>query len=76
MNFKLLSPADAKKQLCDSQKILNKRCYANQRRKEAAEKATAHLSARVKRIHPTGGSAQYLLMDGWFTMPAILVTLA
>jgi hypothetical protein len=71
-----LSSADAKKRLCDSQQILDKRSCAYQRRKEATEKATAHLEAMVKRILSTGVSAKYLLMDSWFTMPATVVTLA
>jgi hypothetical protein len=33
--FALLSSSDAKKRLCDSQKVLDKRCCAYQRRKEA-----------------------------------------
>jgi hypothetical protein len=76
MDFALLSSADPKKRLCDSQKVLDKRCCAYQRRKEATEKATAHLEAMVKRILAAGVSAQYLLMDSWFTMPATVVTLA
>ena len=76
MDFALLSSAQAKKRLCDSQKILDKRCCAYQRRKEATEKTTAHLEAMVKRILSAGVSAQYLLMDSWFTMPATVATLA
>jgi hypothetical protein len=76
MDFALLSCVDAKKRLCDSQKALDKHCCAYQRRKEATEKTTAHLEAMVKRILAAGVSAQYLLMDSWFTMPAIVVTLA
>lgn len=76
MDFALLSSADAKKRLCDSQKALDKRCCAYQRRKEATQKATAHLETMVKRILSTGVSAKYLLMDSWFTMPTTVVTLA
>ncbi len=76
MDFALLSSADAKKRLCDSKKVLDKRCCAYQRRKEATEKATAHLENMVKRILSTGVSAKYLLMDSWFTMPATVVALA
>jgi hypothetical protein len=76
MDFALLSSSDAKKRLCDSQKVLDKRCCAYQRRKEATEKATAHLENMVKRILSTGVSAKYLLMDSWFTMPATVVALA
>jgi len=76
MDFALLSSSDANKRLCDSQKTLDKRCCAYQRRKEATEKATAHLETMVKRILSTGVSAKYLLMDSWFTMPATVITLA
>ena len=76
LDFSLLSSADAKKRLCDSQKVLDKRCCAHQRRKEAIIKATVHLEAMVKRILSTGIQAQYLLMDSWYTMPAIVTALA
>jgi hypothetical protein len=76
MDFALLSSSDAEKRLCDSQKTLDKRCCAYGRRKEATQKATAHLETMVKRILSTGVSAKYLLMDSWFTMPATIVTLA
>jgi len=76
MDFALLSSSDAKKRLCDSQKILDKRCCAYQRCKEATEKATAHLETMVKRILSAGVCAKYLLMDSWFTMPATVATLA
>lgn len=76
MDFALLSSSDAEKRLCDSQKALDKRCCAYQRRKEATEKATSHLETMVKRILSAGVSAKYLLMDSWFTMPATVTTLA
>jgi len=76
LDFSLLSSADAKKRLCGSQKAVDKRCCAHQRRKEATDKATEHLEAMVKRILSTGIRAQYLLMDSWFTMPAIVTVLA
>jgi len=76
LDFSLLSSADAKKRLCDSQKAVDKRCCAHQRRKEATDKATEHLETMVKRILSTGIRAQYLLMDSWFTMPAIVTALA
>jgi len=76
LDFSLLSSTDAKKRLCDSQKAIDKRCCAHQRRKEAITKATLHLETMVKRILSTGINAQYLLMDSWFTMPAIVTALA
>jgi hypothetical protein len=76
LDFSLLSSADAKKRLCESQKTIDKRCCAHQRRKEAIIKATLHLEAMIKRILATGINAQYLLMDSWFTLPAIVTALA
>lgn len=76
LDFSLLSAADAKKRLCDSRKVLDKRCCAHQRRKEATVKATGHLETMVKRILTAGIGAQYLLMDSWFTMPATVTALA
>jgi len=75
-DFSLLSSMDAKKRLCDSQKVVDKRCCAYHRRKEATIKITGHLESMVKRILSTGIQAQYLLMDSWFTMPATVALLA
>jgi hypothetical protein len=76
LDFSLLSSADAKKRLYDSQKVIDKRCCAHQRRKEAIVKATGHLEAMVQRILSSGIRAQYLLMDSWFMMPATVSALA
>jgi hypothetical protein len=76
LDFSLLSSTDAKKRLCDSQKSMDKRCCAHQRRKEATVKATGHLETMIKRILSAGIHAQYLLMDSWFTMPATVTALA
>ncbi len=76
LDFSLLSSSNAKKRLCDSQKVIDKRCCAHQRRKEAVVKATGHLETMVKRVLSTGIHAQYLLMDSWFTMPATVTALA
>ena len=76
LDFSLLSSADAKKRLCDSQKPVDKRCCAHQRRTEATAKATEHLENMVKRIRSAGIRAHYLLMDSWFTMPATVTALA
>lgn len=76
LDFALLSSSDAKNRLYDSHKILDKRCCAYQRRKEATIKATAHLENMVKRVLAAGVTAKYLVMDSWFTMPANIVALA
>ena len=49
-------------------------CTSTQKR--GNRKATEHLETMVKRILSTGIRAQYLLMDSWFTMPAIVTALA
>jgi len=76
LDFSLLSSSDAQKRICGSQKSLDKRCCAYQRRKEAITKSTELLEAMVKRILAKGIHAQYLLMDSWFMMPATITALA
>jgi hypothetical protein len=76
LDFSLLSSSNAKKRLCESQKVLDKRCCAQQRRNEAMVKATGHLETMVKRILSKGFQAKYLLMDSWFIMPTTVTTLA
>ncbi len=76
LDFALLSSSDAKNRFCESQKSMDKRCCAYQRRKEATVKATENLVSMVKRILATGIHARYLLMDSWFTMPATVTALS
>lgn len=76
LDFSLLSSADAKNRLCESQKHLDKRCCAWQRRKEATQKATSHLVPMIKRVLSMGITAKYLLMDSWFMMPANITAVA
>ena len=76
LDFVLLSSADSKKRVCNGTKDVDKRCCAYQRRKEATEKATSHLSTMVERILSAGISAKYLLMDSWFIMPVTVIALA
>ena len=75
VDFCLLSSKQTKNRHCESRKRLDKRFCAYQRRKEATEKATAHLQKIVKRALAAGTRAQYILMDSWFTMPATLIAL-
>lgn len=75
LDFLLLSSSNPKKRLCESHKMLDKRCCGYQRRKEATIKATAHLGPMVKRILSAGIRAKYLLMDSWFTMPTTVCAL-
>lgn len=76
LDFSLLSSSDAQKRICDNQKLLDQRCCAYQRRKEAITKSTELLETMVKRILAKGIQAQYLLMDSWFMMPATIAILA
>lgn len=75
LDFALLSSANAQKRIHDSQKRLDKRCCAYQRRKEATIKATENLQDMVKRALSAGVKARYLVMDSWFTMPANIIKL-
>ena len=75
VDFALLASKQASNRFCESRKCLDKRCCAYQRRKEATEKATAHLQDMVKRVLAVGIRAKYLLMDSWFTAPATVIAL-
>jgi hypothetical protein len=75
LDFSLLSSSNAKNRFCESQKSMDKRCCAYQRRREATVKATENLVSMVKRILSSGIHARYLLMDSWFTMPATVARL-
>lgn len=76
VDFALLSSSDAQKRLGHDLKVMDRRCCANQRRREATIKATEHLKGMVNRAFKAGLTARYLLMDSWFTMPATVTTLA
>ena len=76
LDFSLLSSSDSKKRIHESQKVMDKRCCAYQRRKEATVKATDNLVSMVKRIKASGVRARYIVMDSWFTMPATVTKLS
>lgn len=76
VDFALLSSKDATKRIRESQKQMDKRCCAWQRRKEAVIKATDHLHGMVKRALSAGIKANYLVMDSWFTAPANIIQLS
>jgi len=67
LDFALRSSSKGQKRLHRNEKVVDKRCFAYQRRREATQKATAHLADMVRRILATGIKAQYVLMDSWFT---------
>ena len=76
VDFALMSSSDAQKRLGPDLKTMDRRCCANQRRREATVKATTHLNDMVTRAFKAGLTARYLLMDSWFTMPATVASLA
>ncbi len=76
LDFLLLSSAHEKRRVCGHLKTMDKRCCAYRRRKEATAKATQHLEAMIARILSYGINARYLLMDSWFTLPAVVSSLA
>lgn len=51
---------------------LDKRTSGYKRRKEALEKSTDLLPQMVRRALHAGIEAEFLLMDSWFTMPALI----
>ena len=75
LDFALLSSANHKNRFHESHKRMDKRCCAFRRRTEATTKATALLTPMLKRILKSGIHARYVLMDSWFTMPAIVCAL-
>ena len=75
LDFGLLSSGDADKRICDGAKVMDKRCCAWQRRRDAGLKATDNARAMVKRALGAGIKAQYVLMDSWFTMPTTVSAL-
>jgi len=76
LDFCLLSSSDAKKRLCENQKLMDKRCSAWKRRQEAIITAPENLEAMVKRVLATGVRAKHILMDSWFMMPATVTALS
>ena len=76
VDFSLLASSDARKRLGHNRKAMDRRCCAQQRRREATVKATDHLKDMVNRAFKAGLTARYLLMDSWFTMPATVTSLA
>ena len=76
LDFALLSSTDAAKRFYESFKVVDKRCCAYERRKEATIKSTEHLAAMVKRALAAGIDASYILMDSWFAMPKTILAVS
>lgn len=75
MDFALLSSRDPKNRLCEGKRLLDQRCCAAIRRREAVTKSTELLEAMVKRVLANGVEASYILMDSWFGWPSIIMNL-
>jgi hypothetical protein len=75
LDFSLLSSANKKNRYQEITKKIDKRTCGYQRRKEAMSKSTDLLEPMVKRALAAGIKADYLLMDSWFGMPAIIAKL-
>lgn len=76
LDFALLSSADPAKRFYESFKVVDKRCCAWERRKEATIKSTEHLAAMVTRTLAAGIDASYILMDSWFAMPKTILAVS
>jgi len=75
LDFVLCSSAKADKRLQGIKKKLDKRNCGYKRRVEALTKSTDHLETMVKRVLRLGIRADYILMDSWFSFPALLAAL-
>ena len=76
LDFVMGSSANAKSRIQGITKDIDKRTCGHKRRVEAACKATDLLTVMVKRILAAGITADYILMDSWFSFPAVIATLS
>lgn len=76
LDFVLGSSANEKSRIQEAKKLIDKRTCGHQRRLEAVCKATDLLETMIKRVLAAGIDADYLLMDSWFSFPAIIATLS
>jgi hypothetical protein len=74
LDFALLSSANAGNRLCEATKAVDGRSCGAKRRLEAVTKATDLIGPMLRRALATGIRANYLVMDSWFGMPAIIAT--
>lgn len=75
LDFTLMSSAKAKNRLCEMREGLDKRTIGYKRRKEAMNSKPDAVVEMVDRALKAGFSADYLLMDSWFTHAPLLQTL-
>ncbi len=75
IDFALLSSAEGKNRYAEVDSRVDKRSCGFKRRQEAMTKTTELLEPMVERAIRSGVRAKYLLMDSWFSMPAVISTL-
>lgn len=76
LDFVLGSSANKKSRLQEASKPIDKRTCGHRRRQEAVCKATDLLEPMLRRVLAAGIGAGYLLMDSWFSFPAVIATLS
>ncbi|MEJ2691101.1 MAG: transposase [Deltaproteobacteria bacterium] len=76
LDFVLGSSANKKSRLQEAEKPIDKRTCGHKRRLEAVYKTTDLLETMLKRVLAAGIDADYVLMDSWFSFPAVIATLS
>jgi hypothetical protein len=75
LDFILCSSAKSSKRVQEIKEEVDKRTSSYKRKMEAITKSTDHLESMVQRALALGIKADYILMDSWFSFPAILAKL-
>lgn len=76
LDFILCSSAKASKRAQEIKETVDKRTSGYKRKVEAITKSTDHLETMVQRALALKIKADYILMDSWFSFPAILSKLS
>jgi hypothetical protein len=76
LDFSLGSSANEKSRIQGITKAVDKRTCGYKRRMEAVCKTTDLLAVMIKRVLAAGITADYILMDSWFSFPAVVATLS
>ena len=74
LDFALRSSTKAKNRIQEPTKAVDKRTCGYRRRQEAITKSTLLLKDMVKRVLTAGFRADYILMDSWFSFPAVIAS--
>jgi hypothetical protein len=76
LDFSLGSSANEKSRIQGITKAVDKRSCGYRRRMEAVNRSTDLLAVMIKRVLNAGITADYILMDSWFSFPAVIATLS